>query len=162
MLKSSPHYIQQFQNFDWRRLIRLGSILFLKQSHCFCLSFFSSRIIHSFVIFERYEKLRRYGREFAWWVTHRVYGCIKAISADFARFESRIMSETNPIDRVKFGRLAIWTSLCAKNVAESCKNVLRYFCQVRRTPGVCKIQYYWLIALYLFISLVCNASFLIK
>ena len=38
---------------------------------------------------------------------------------------------------------------------------LRYFGKVQRKSNVCIIQYDWLIALYLFISLVRNASFLI-
>ena len=45
---------------------------------------------------------------------------------------------------------------------DSFKNVLRYFCKVRRKANVCIIRYDWLIVLYLFISLVCNTSFLIN
>ena len=41
------------------------------------------------------------------------------------------------------------------------KNVPRCFGKVRRKSNVCIIQYDWLIALYLFIPLVCIASFLI-
>ena len=41
----------------------------------------------------------------------------------------------------------------------SCKNVLRYFSHVGRMSNVCIIRYDWLIALYIFILLVHNASF---
>ena len=44
--------------------------------------------------------------------------------------------------------------------AFSCKNVLRYFGKVWHKSNVCIIQYYWLIAIYLSIWLVCNAGFL--
>ena len=42
-----------------------------------------------------------------------------------------------------------------------CKNVLRYFGKVQCKSNVCIILYDWLIALYLFISLVFNAGSLI-
>ena len=45
--------------------------------------------------------------------------------------------------------------------SNSFKIVLRYFGKVYRKSNVCIIQFDWLIALYIFISLVCNASFLI-
>ena len=43
-----------------------------------------------------------------------------------------------------------------------CRNVLRHFCQLRRTLNVYTIRYDWLIDLYLFIPLVCKTIFLIK
>ena len=45
--------------------------------------------------------------------------------------------------------------------AFSCKIFLRYFGKVRRKSNVCIVRFYWLIALYIFISLASNASFLI-
>ena len=45
--------------------------------------------------------------------------------------------------------------------SNSFKTFLRYFGKVWRKSNVCIIRFYWLIALYIFISLVPNASFLI-
>ena len=45
--------------------------------------------------------------------------------------------------------------------SNSSKTVLRYFCKVLCKSNVCIIQFYWLIPLYLFTLLPCNASFLI-
>ena len=42
-----------------------------------------------------------------------------------------------------------------------CKNVLKYFGKVQRKLNVCIIRFDWLIALYLFFSLVCKESFII-
>ena len=43
----------------------------------------------------------------------------------------------------------------------SFQNVLSYFCKVRRKSNLCILQFDWLIVLYLFTTLTCNASFLI-
>ena len=45
--------------------------------------------------------------------------------------------------------------------SNSLKIVLRYFGKVPRKSHVCILRFDWLIALYIFISLVRNASFLI-
>ena len=45
--------------------------------------------------------------------------------------------------------------------SNSFKIVQRYFGKVLRKSNVCILQFYWLIGLYLFMSLVRNASFLI-
>ena len=55
-----------------------------------------------------------------------------------------------------------WSVRPIIRTAFSCKNVLRYFGKVQRNSNVCIIRFDWLIALYLFIPLVCNASFLIE
>ena len=43
-----------------------------------------------------------------------------------------------------------------------CKFSVIYFCKVWRRLNICIIQYYWLIALYIFILLVSNMKILIK
>ena len=45
--------------------------------------------------------------------------------------------------------------------SNSFKTVLRYFGKVQCKSNVCMVRFDWLIALYIFISLVRNASFLI-
>ena len=45
--------------------------------------------------------------------------------------------------------------------SKSFKIILRYFGKVRCKSNMCIIRYDWLISIYLFISLVCIASFLI-